>query len=65
MKRPKRKGMDIVIEERSKGTISYGYCRIEGCNFDFPCPICGAVVPANTEHECEQGKRDPRLGRTD
>lgn len=57
-KKRKRKGMDIVIEERPKGAISYGYCRIEGCNFDFPCPLCGVVVPANAAHECEQGKRE-------
>lgn len=58
MKTKRRNGMDIEWQELPKGKLTYGRCRIAGCSFDFTCPVCRVAVPANTEHECEFGKKE-------
>jgi len=35
----------LVLKTRS-------ICRVL-CSSEFPCPVCGQVVPPNTLHECE------------
>lgn len=54
----KKKRVDIKIEERPKGNITYGYMRIDGCRFALPCFLCKKIVPAGTVHECEIGQRE-------
>lgn len=55
-----KRRVDIKIEERPKGNITYGYVRIDGCSYDLTCFLCGRTVPAGTVHECEQGKKEER-----
>jgi phage FluMu protein Com len=47
------------VDARNKVTAS---CQFTA-SFELTCPICKAVVPANTPHSCEMFENPPKAKR--